>query len=138
MYLLFADESGTHGGSHAFVVGGLAVHEQDAQSLQRALNRCVERGLRSSQVDEYEPHAAEMRNPKKPKEGSRAVPSPWAFVDRSRRLLILDAVYEVLSSFPRYGHSSTPMVEAHTALFTSRHLCRWCLRLSAVWRQAWL
>jgi len=108
VYLLFADESGTHGGSHAFVVGGLAVHEQDAQSLQRALNRCVERGLRSSQVDEYELHAVELRNPKKPREGSRTVPSPWAFVDRERRLGTLDSAYEVLSSF-RSASPSCPV-----------------------------
>lgn len=99
MYLLFADESGTHGGSHALVVGGLAVHEQDAQPLQRALNECVERYFHAGQVEDYELHAAEMRNAKKPKDGSKAVPSPWAFVDRSGRLSILDAAYQVLCDF---------------------------------------
>jgi hypothetical protein len=99
MYLLFADESGTHGSSHAFVVGGLAVHEEDAQSLQRALNRCVEQHLRIGQVDEYELHAAEMRNAKKPNADSRALPSPWAFVDRSQRLTILSSAYKVLRQF---------------------------------------
>lgn len=39
MYLLFADESGTHGGSHAFVVGGIAIHEQDAQTCREASPR---------------------------------------------------------------------------------------------------
>jgi Protein of unknown function (DUF3800) len=97
--MLFADESGTHGGSHAFVVGGLAVHEQDAQSLQRALNHCVERGLRLGQIDEYELHAAEMRNAKTSKGPSRTMPSPWAFVDRTSRLAILTSAYRVLSTF---------------------------------------
>lgn len=99
MYLLFADESGTHGGSHALVIGGIAVHEQDSQSLQRALDNCVQRHLGSLQVDHYELHAAEMRNAKKPKNGSRAIPSPWSFIERTRRLAVLDSTYEVLNSY---------------------------------------
>jgi len=57
VYLLFADESGTHGGSHALVIGGLAVHEQDVQALQRALDRCVAQPLKLGDVDDYELHA---------------------------------------------------------------------------------
>lgn len=30
MYLLFVDESGTHPGPHPFVLGGVAIHEDDA------------------------------------------------------------------------------------------------------------
>jgi len=89
MYLLFVDESGTHGSSHAFVLGGIAVHEQDVQPLQRVLNRRVERGLKVAHVDEYELHAAEIRNAKKPSGGRTQIPSPWAFVQRADRLRIL-------------------------------------------------
>lgn len=100
MYLLFADESGTHGSSHAFVLGGLAVHEQDMQALQRALNRCVEDGLGIAQVGDHELHATEIRNAKKPREGGKTqVPSPWAFVPRASRLRILDSAYSILASF---------------------------------------
>lgn len=99
MYLLFADESGTHGNSHAFIVGGMAIHEQDAQALQRALNSCVERHLRISQVDEYELHAAEMRNAKKPRSDARGIPSPWAFVERTLRLSILNEAYQAIRSY---------------------------------------
>jgi hypothetical protein len=31
VYLLFVDESGTHGGSPVFVLGGAAIHEDDAR-----------------------------------------------------------------------------------------------------------
>lgn len=100
MYLLFADESGTHGGSHAFVVGGIAVHEQDAQALQRALTRCVQRNLKIAEVDDYELHAGEIRNARKPLLGNKVkAPSIWAFVPRQQRLRILEAAYRELTSF---------------------------------------
>lgn len=99
MYMLFVDESGTHGGSHSLVLGGIAVHEQDAQTLQRALNQCVQKYFHVGQVEDYELHAAEMRNAKKPKDGSKAIPSPWAFVDRNKRLTILGSAYDVLRTF---------------------------------------
>ncbi len=37
MYLCFVDESGTHGGSPVFVVGGIIIHELDAWHLQQRL-----------------------------------------------------------------------------------------------------
>jgi hypothetical protein len=67
MYLLFVDESGTHGGCHAFVLGGVAIHEDDAHRLQKSLDDLVisELGRVPPNLDEYELHAAEMRNAKK-------------------------------------------------------------------------
>ena len=35
MYLCFVDESGAHGESPVFVVGGIIIHELDAWHLQR-------------------------------------------------------------------------------------------------------
>ncbi|WP_328527618.1 DUF3800 domain-containing protein [Nocardioides sp. NBC_00368] len=101
MYLLFVDESGTHGGSHAFVLGGFAIHEDDAQRLQVALDELIARklGRIPPNLDEYELHAAEMRNAKKPKSGSMAVSSIWANLPRSLRLEILDAAYDMLAGF---------------------------------------
>jgi len=96
VYLLFADESGTHGGSHALVIGGLAVHEQDVQALQRALDRCVAQPLKLGDVDDYELHATELRNAKS---GPGRPPSPWSFIDRARRLAILESAYQVIDTF---------------------------------------
>lgn len=65
LYLLFLDESGTHGGSPVFVLAGLAIHESDAQDLQRrvedALADVLPDGCRS---DEFEIHGSEIRSPK--------------------------------------------------------------------------
>lgn len=43
MYLCFVDESGAHGGSPVFVVGGIIIHELDAWHLQQCLDH-VSRG----------------------------------------------------------------------------------------------
>lgn len=67
MYLLFVDESGTHAGDHPFVLGGLAVHEDDAARFQRELDQLVINHLGRVPVnlDEFEINAGEMRNAKK-------------------------------------------------------------------------
>ncbi|WP_460003801.1 DUF3800 domain-containing protein [Microbacterium xylanilyticum] len=102
MYLLFVDESGTHPGPHPFVLGAMAIHEDDAAQLQRQLDQIVieHLGRVPPNLDEYEVHASEMRNAKKPKDGSSPQnQSIWANVDRAVRLAILDAVYEKLTTF---------------------------------------
>jgi hypothetical protein len=102
MYLLFADESGTHGGSHAFVVGGIAVHEHDAQNLQRSLAASVERYARAARLspEDFELHAAEMRNARPPSgaQNTRRV-SPWALIPRQDRLRCLDDAYRRIATF---------------------------------------
>lgn len=102
MYLLFVDESGTHPGPHPFVLGAMAIHEDDAAQLQKQLDQIVieKLGRVPPNLDEYEVHASEMRNAKKPKVGaSPQKQSIWANVDRSVRLSILDAVYAKLTAF---------------------------------------
>lgn len=101
MYLLFVDESGTHPGPHPFVLGGVAVHENDAARLQKALDEVVIEGLGRipPNLDEYEVHASELRNAKKPKAGSTQQPSIWANVSRGVRLDILKSAYERLAEF---------------------------------------
>ena len=102
MYLLFVDESGTHPGPHPFVLGGMAIHEDDATRLQKELDQIVieKLGRVPPNLDEYEVHASEMRNAKKPKAGAELKnQSIWVNVERSVRLSILDAVYERISSF---------------------------------------
>jgi len=103
MYLLFVDESGTHGGSHAFVLGGVAVHEDDAQHLQQQLDQLVIKhlGRVPPNLDEYELHAGEMRNAKKPaaSKPSSARSSIWAAVPRGVRLGLLADAYGLLSTY---------------------------------------
>lgn len=65
MYLLFVDESGTHGGSPVFIVGGIAVHEQDAHHLQVRLDRELSDALPDgADTEQLELHGAELRSPK--------------------------------------------------------------------------
>ena len=108
MYLLFADESGTHGSSHAFVVGGIAVHEHDAQNLQRILASAVEpyAAMARLSAEDLELHAAVMRNAKPPSNSSRAKsPSPWALVPRQERLRCLDEAYWRIATFKPYDQN---------------------------------
>lgn len=101
MYLLFVDESGTHGGSHAFVLGGIAIHESDAQPLQVALDALVAQklGRIPPNLEEYELHGSELRNARRPSATSAAVASLWANVPRVQRLDILDSAYDLIAGF---------------------------------------
>ncbi len=102
MYLLFVDESGTHPGPHPFVLGGVAVHEDDAAQLQKELDQIVidQLGRVPPNLDEYEVHASDMRNARKPKTGApQKSVSIWANVDRSVRLATLSEVYKHLAGF---------------------------------------
>jgi len=98
LYLLFVDESGTHGGSHAFVLGGIAIHESDTQPFQQTLDSLVisRLGRVPPNLDEYELHASEMRNAKKPK--APAVTSIWANVPRALRLSLLADAYDLIAN----------------------------------------
>lgn len=100
MYLLFVDESGTHPGPHPFVLGGLAIHEDDAARMQKALDEVVvaRLGRHPSNLDEYEIHASELRNARKPR-GATQAPSIWASIDRGTRLAILDDAYRAIVTF---------------------------------------
>ena len=104
MYLLFVDESGTHGGSHSFVLGGLAIHEEDAARLQNELDQLVVRHLGGKipvNLEDYELHASELRNAKKPTDPNKApkTRSIWMHHERPMRLALLEAAYRTLSEF---------------------------------------
>jgi len=122
MYLLFVDESGTHGGSHAFVLGGIAVHEDDASRLQVKLDRLVANhlGRVPPNLEEYELHAAEMRNAKKPKDTAKpnTIPSVWSLVDRGVRLRLLEAAYKAVAEYKPVD-SKQPLV-AFSVIVDSR------------------
>ncbi|WP_368086580.1 DUF3800 domain-containing protein [Leifsonia sp. CL154] len=100
LYLLFVDESGTHGGADPFVLGGIAIHEDDAAVLQAHLDKLVIKHLGRVPVnlEEYEIHAHELRNAKKPKvPGGRS--SIWSNVPRSVRAALLADAYDLLADF---------------------------------------
>ncbi|STD71278.1 Protein of uncharacterised function (DUF3800) [Dermacoccus nishinomiyaensis] len=102
MYLMFVDESGTHGhDAHAFVLGGLALHENDAAQLQSVLDELVIKHLGRVPVnlEEYELHANEMRNAKKPKGSAQGRTRIWATVPRHTRLTLLEEAYASLATF---------------------------------------
>jgi hypothetical protein len=108
VYLLFVDESGTHGGAHPFVLGGMAIHEDDAARMQRELDELVIRHLERAPVnlEEWELHAGEMRNARKPKDSTKKA-SIWAGVPREVRLNLLDDAYELVANF-RPGNQQLP------------------------------
>lgn len=101
MYLLFVDESGTHGGVHPFVLGAMAIHEDDAAIMQKALDALVVKhlGRVPLNLEEYELHASELRNAKKPQAGKPGKTSIWANVDRGVRAALLEEAYELIVSF---------------------------------------
>lgn len=100
MYLLFVDESGTHGGLHPFVLGALAIHENDAARMQSDLDKLVVKhlGRVPLNIEEFELHAGEMRNAKKPL-GSARQTSIWANYPRSLRLALLEEAYDLVTAF---------------------------------------
>ncbi len=122
MYLLFVDESGTHPGPHPFVLGGVAIHEDDATRLQRSVDSLVVKhlGRIPPNLDEYEIHASEMRNAKKPKVDTGQKVSIWANVPRATRLAILSEAYDELCNFQSLN-SDLPLVLFSVAVERNFH-----------------
>ncbi|HET8640519.1 MAG TPA: hypothetical protein VFM37_01205 [Pseudonocardiaceae bacterium] len=100
MCLLFVDESGTHGGLHPFVLGAMAVHENDAAPMQSELDKLVIKrlGRVPLNIEEFELHAGDMRNAKKPADPAKRV-SIWAGYPRQLRLALLNETYDLTASF---------------------------------------
>lgn len=98
MYLLFLDESGTHGGSPVFVLAGIAVHETATQDLQRWLEEALERLLPSeAQPERFEIHRSEIQSPKSDR-------SPWRAIPYPARMWALEGVTRAVVEFaPRNG-----------------------------------
>ena len=92
MYLLYVDDSGSHGavqGNRAYVLAGLAVHEDDAAALQRALAELVARHVRHDAAA-HELHAAEIRHPKRAR-------SIWVDTDGQVRRRLLEEALDLLA-----------------------------------------
>ena len=105
LYLLYLDESGTHGGSPVFILGGLALHEQDTWHLQTKLSGIVQRAIPAGRDPlEFELHAAEIKSPRagqsRQRRGGRTRPvSPWAQVDTPERLKVLQSGYRAIAKY---------------------------------------
>lgn len=94
LYLLFLDESGTHGGSPVFILAGLAVHETDAYHLQQKVGLYLQGRLAqpplSLNSQNFELHATDIKNGKR----------EWAAVpDLGTRLSILHSAYTAIVTF---------------------------------------
>lgn len=99
MYLLYVDESGTHGDSPAFILAGLAVHEQDAWHLQRRLTNVLARTLpRHLDLLDFELHAAAIKTPIRIVRG-REVRSEWAGVPIETRFEVLRSIYGAIANY---------------------------------------
>jgi hypothetical protein len=95
-YLLYLDESGTHGGSPCLIVSGLAVHERDAWFLQSRLTETVRKNIPLGlDVNRFELHAAEIKSPQ---HGGRTA-SSWAQLDVQTRLTLMHEAYRAIKSY---------------------------------------
>jgi len=109
MYLLYLDESGTHAGSPAFVLSGLAVHEHDAWHLQQRLARLVSTRIPGGlDASLFELHAAEIKNPVKNIRGKK-IKSIWAQVPVSDRFSLIAATYRSLVGYKAKDSSRPTM-----------------------------
>jgi len=100
VYLLYLDESGTHGGSPVFILAGLALHEHDTWFMQQRLDNLLKRKLPKGHNHlDFELHAADMKSPKGPIPGKRTRTSEWLGMPYGVRLDILNATYRSLAKF---------------------------------------
>lgn len=95
MYLLYLDESGAHGGSPAYILGGIAVHEDDVYHLQQRLETMLQAKLPAGYAAaDLELHGAEIKSP-----SHRQRPSPWEQFDYGLRLDVLRGAYTSIRDF---------------------------------------
>lgn len=98
MYLLYLDESGTHGGSPVFVLGGVAVHERDAWHLQNRVEGVLTRRLPAGLVpQDFELHAADLKSPRRAT--VRRAASEWHQVPAAVRMRILAETYAAIATY---------------------------------------
>jgi hypothetical protein len=99
MYRLYLDESGTHVGSNAFVLAGLAVHEQDAWHFQQKLNESSRGACRKGQM---RPTSSCMRprskNPVKTVRGKK-VKSIWARIPVDERFRVISSTFRAIGNY---------------------------------------
>lgn len=95
LYLLYLDESGTHGNSPYFILAGIAIADADAWHLQNRVAETLRRNLPGGEdPNQFELHAAEIKSPTA---GGR--PSRWALIPVNTRFRILHRTYETIANF---------------------------------------
>lgn len=108
MYLLFLDESGTHGSSPAFISAGIAIHQEDIYYLSQSLDQMLLRHLTPLGLEHqrFELHATEMKSPDRQRGnrgGRRGAKAPavsiWTQVPASVRFALLQETYDLLSGY---------------------------------------
>ncbi len=98
MYLLYLDESGTHGASPVFILGGLAVHERDAWHLQNRLEAVLSSNLPTGFIpQDFELHAADIKSPRKAT--VKRPESEWRPIPLDTRLRVIRATYAALARY---------------------------------------
>lgn len=102
MYLLYLDESGTHGGNH-FILAGIAVFERQTYWLAKELDRIQQQWLPDI-TEPIEFHASKIRAAKE---------EPWKRLSDEQRRQLLDEVYRVI-------------VESKSVLFGIAVERQWC------------
>jgi hypothetical protein len=103
-YLLYLDESGTHGSSPYFILSGLAVAEGDARRLQQRLTATLQEALPDdADPDEFELHATEIKSPAR-----RRLQSPWRRLNQRARLEMLRRTYDVIGAFDPVDETHPP------------------------------
>lgn len=95
MYLLFLDESGTHGASPVFVLAGVAVHENDVWRLGQKIETGLHKVLTPLGMNafDFELHGSEMKSPPTRRN------SPWKALIYTDRLKALDVAYRSIRTF---------------------------------------
>jgi hypothetical protein len=95
VYLLYVDESGTHGGSPAYFLGGIAIHEHDVYHVQQRLETTLQAKLPAGHAAiDFELHGAEIKSPQ-----NRRSPSPWEQFGYGFRLDVLRRAYNAIASY---------------------------------------
>ena len=86
MYILYLDESGTHGEASYFVLGGLAVFEREIHWFSQDLDHLQDEYFPKSPSIHF--HATKLRGPK--------VTPPWNQLEVEERRELAARVYEVM------------------------------------------
>lgn len=93
--MLYLDESGTHAGSPAYLLGGIAVHEHDVYHVQQRLETMLQAKLPDGYAAaDFELHGAEIKSP-----SNRQRPSPWVRFDYPFRLDVLRGAYSAIGQY---------------------------------------
>ena len=106
LYLLYLDESGTHGSSPAYFLGGIAIHEHDVYHLQQRLETMLQAKLPSGMAAvDFELHGAEIKSPQ-----NRRPKSPWDQFSYGFRLDVLRGGYGALAGYEPVDPARPPVL----------------------------